>query len=109
MASIDLSLVDYDAALKTITRVHTDAQDDGLLHIESKQDATDIIEANKAFYNSTDERATYGDMARVASLPMNLYFELWRKGIVQDAKRFMKWLDDPDNRLFRTRPGSLSK
>lgn len=108
MASIDLSLVDFDPELKTTTRVYADEENDKL-HIVSKQDATDIIEANKAFYNSTDERARYHDMDRVASIPMNLYFDLWRQGIVQDNKRFMKWLDDPENRHFRTRPGSLSK
>lgn len=108
MASIDLSLVDFDPELKTVTRVYADEENDQL-HIESKQDATDIIEANKLFYNSTDERARYRDLDRVASIPMNLYFDLWRQGIVQDNKRFMKWLDDPENRFFRTRPGSLSK
>jgi hypothetical protein len=46
-------------------------------------------------------------MDRVASIPMGVYMELDAKGIARDEKAFARWLDDPDQRAFRTRPGRL--
>ena len=103
----DLSLVDWDAEIKSFSRMHVNTDD--TMVVENVQDTTDIIEANKEVYNDTDERARYGDMARVASLPLSVYFDLWNQGIIQDDKRFMKWLDDPANLYFRTMPGKLSR
>lgn len=78
--------------------------------IETLQDVTGIAEANKGVMATMDERSPWkGEMERVASIPMNIYSELVRKGIADDEKALRKWLDDPDNRVFRTRPGSLSR
>jgi len=43
----------------------------------------------------------------VASIPLNLYYDLKRQGIVDDPARFKKWLNDSDNRFFRTRGGRV--
>jgi hypothetical protein len=75
--------------------------------ITTSQDVTDIIESNKAQYNDIDERARYGDMAKVASIPMNIYFDLKKRGILNDQKKMKQWLNDPDNKYFRTRPGRV--
>jgi len=44
-------------------------------------------------------------MAKVASIPMNIYFDLKQRGILNDQKKMKQWLNDPDNKYFRTRPG----
>ena len=77
--------------------------------IEKKVDVTDIIEANKAHLAMFDERqrcAKDGEM--VASIPLSIYYAL-PKHIRDDEKEFRKWLDDPDQRAFRTHPTKLSR
>lgn len=81
--------------------------------IETVQDdVSPIIEANKAEFNMTDERARFGEnvtgMHRVASIPLAIYEKLVVDGIAKDPKALARWLDHPDNRVFRTRPGKLS-
>lgn len=79
-----------------------------LAHIETVADVTDIVETDKFQFNSIDERANWkGDLHKVASIPMSLYFELKAKGILDDQKALRKWLNSSDNRVFRTRPGEV--
>jgi len=76
--------------------------------IETIVDATDVVEENKAQFNQMDEHSTWkGDMHRVASIPISLYYDLKAKGIADDPARMKAWLNDPDNRFFRTRPGRV--
>ena len=60
---------------------------------------------NKREYNETPNK--YRDVNKVASIPLSVYYELKRKGIADDPKGFRKWLNDGDNRVFRTRAGTL--
>lgn len=73
--------------------------------IETKQETGNIVDANKAAYNDAPDR--WGDLTRIASIPVSIYFDLKRKGITDDPKAFKRWLSDPDNRFFRTRGGAL--
>lgn len=78
-------------------------------HVETTQDVTDIIEANKAHLATVDERhrcAKDGEM--VASIPLTVYYSL-PPHIRDDEKEFRKWLDHPDQRAFRTHPTKLSR
>ena len=75
--------------------------------IERTQDVTDVIEFNKAKYNSTDERAKWGEMTHIATLPLTLFYDLKAKGITDDPRKFKAWLSDRDNQLFRARSGRL--
>jgi len=43
----------------------------------------------------------------VASIPLNVYYDLKQKGIIDDAKAFKRWLNDSENRFFRTKPGKV--
>lgn len=93
-----------DAGITQLWHEHTD----GSVTIETKQDITDIIENNKATYNNVDGRANWkGEMHKVGSIPMSIYHELQKQGILQDPKRLKKWLNDPSNQVFRTRPGKV--
>ena len=92
---------------------HSDG--DGGLIIQTVQDVSDIVEQNVKEYNSHDERAKWSDHVfgnKVASIPLTVIDELNKQGIMRgfhvlDEKRFKSWLNNPDNRFFRTRPGKI--
>jgi hypothetical protein len=89
---------------KKTTYFHSDADK---ITIETVQDVTDIVEHNKAKYNSVDERARWGEWARVAQIPLSVYFDLKKQGITEDEAAMKRWLNSPDNRYYRTRPGKV--
>jgi hypothetical protein len=99
-------LFDYDPETGTTKWWHYDADKDEAT-IETEFQVGDLIEANKAQFNSTDERARWGEWNRVASIPMVLFHRLKQQGIIDDPAAMKRWLNDPDNRLFRTRPGRV--
>ena len=75
--------------------------------IETTQDVTDIIKRNRASLNEVDVHAPWGEWSKVASLPLSVYYDLKQQGILDDRARFKKWLNDPDNKYFRTRGGRI--
>lgn len=85
------------------------------LVILKSQDISGILEMNKREYAAQDERKKWGDDAfsnKVASIPLTVFAELEKQGITRgfaviDTKRFHAWLNDPDNRAFRTRAGRI--
>lgn len=97
-------VLSHDPASGITRFFHYSAADDEFV-IQTKQDTSNIIEANKFAMNNTPKR--WNDMDRIASIPVSIYFDLKKKGIVDDPKAFKKWLSDPDNRFFRTKEGNL--
>lgn len=83
---------------------HYDEATDTAL-IEKRQDVSDIVEANKSEFN--EDHGRYGEWTKVASIPLSVYYELKAKGIVDDPAAMKRWLNDADNRFFRTRPGTV--
>lgn len=79
--------------------------DKGEYVVETQQDVSAIVEANKREYNNTPDK--YRDVNKVASIPLSVYYDLKRKGIADDPKALKKWLNDRDNQVFRTRAGTL--
>lgn len=83
--------------------------------VKQTQDIGAIIEFNKAQYNETDSRARWSDDAvgnKVASIPLTVFQDLEKQGITRgftiiDHKRFKEFLNNPDNQVFRTRPGRI--
>ena len=73
--------------------------------IRKEQDMTAISESNKREFNAAPER--WGEWTKVGSIPLSVYYELERQGITKDQEAMKKWLNDPDNRYFRTRPGTV--
>jgi len=73
--------------------------------IEKRQDVTAIVEANKAEMNQDHGR--YGEWSKVASIPLSVFYDLKQKGIVDDPAAMKKWLNDSENKFFRTRPGRV--
>lgn len=80
-------------------------KDNGEYVIETQQDVSAIAEKNKREFNDTPDR--YRDVNKVASIPLNVYYDLKRRGIADDPVAFKKWLNDRDNKVFRTRAGRL--
>lgn len=100
------ALLSYDPITRKRQVFHA-SRDGNEYGIETVYDVEPIMDAAKGEHAMIDERARWGDIERVASIPMPLYFELQEKGIVQDQKAFRRWLNDRDNSVFRTRPGRV--
>lgn len=103
-------LVSVDQSSKKFTAAEADGE--GGLIIRTSQDVTDIVEKNKAEYNQGSVHDKWGDLTKVASIPLTVIDQLNRKGIMRgfaviNEKEFRKFLNDPDNRFFRTRPGRV--
>ena len=86
---------------------NTGREADDKIVIEQCQDVTAIIESNRRQLNMVDKHAKYGEWSKVASIPLNIYYDLKQKGILDNPKRMKKWLNSPDNRYFRTRGGQV--
>lgn len=75
--------------------------------IETVQDVAPIAQLNHESFKDTTSLDRWGDGQRVARIPLTTYHELRKQGITQDQAAFKRWLNDPDNRVFRTRPGKV--
>lgn len=42
-----------------------------------------------------------------AKIPLTIYVDLQKKGITKDPEQFRRWLNDRDNRVFRTSEGKV--
>lgn len=105
----DATILDSDSLTGIRSVFHPDIHHGERNIIETVQDAEPIVELNKARASRFDERSNWkGDgFHMVASIPNVVFMELERKGITRDPVAFKKWLNDPDNRAFRTRPGRV--
>jgi hypothetical protein len=100
-------LFDINPVTGTRKMWHYDAEKDEAT-IETIIDATQIVTDNKERFNSFDEKANWkGDMHHVASIPMALFYQMKAEGKLDDEAYMKRWLNDPDNRAFRTRPGEV--
>jgi len=89
------------------------ADGDGGLVIETKQDVSDIVEANKQqlFF---DQQRTGGlnEVHHVARIPFTVIDDLNHKGIMKgfqiiDDAKFASWLNDPENAAWKTYRGTI--
>lgn len=98
----------------TLAGRHTVAHEDGEggIILETVQDVSHIVEGNKKLFNEITSQDKWGDITHVARLPLTVIDDLNKKGIMRgfavlDEKAFKAFLNDPDNRFFRTRPGRV--
>jgi hypothetical protein len=80
--------------------------------VETVQDVTEIVAENKENYNARGGERFKFFQNHVAQIPTSVYYDLIRRGIIDEKNdpegiRLTKWLNDPDNRVWRTRPGRL--
>lgn len=99
-------LFDSNPDLGIVRLFHYDDDTDQVT-IQTVQEVGDIVECNRAEFDAYTSLDRWGDLKRVASIPISLYFQLKQRGIADDDKAMKRWLNDPDNRFFRTRPGVI--
>ena len=101
------------------TKMHIDSSEDKY-HFEDVQDVEPILKMNVKDSNMGNdalkihgELGTHAGMTKVASIPLIVVQQLAKKGImkqaggIKDKVRFRKWLNDPDNRFFKTYNGNI--
>ena len=103
---MDKRLLDVDPFLGITEYFYYDPDTDKCV-IQQVQDTTVITEQNKNLLAQSSKHDKWGDMAKVASIPMAIWADLNAKGITKDKAAFRKWLNDPENRFFRTREGQV--
>ena len=88
---------------------------DGSVTFDTFQDVEPILEYNKMMMNEYGDKLTPGKRGtwhKVASVPNNIW-EQWLNetgnAIEKDKKLLNKYLNDPDNRFFRTSPTNLQR
>ena len=81
--------------------------------INTYQDVEPVLEENKKSYNNYGDKLTFGkagEGVRVASIPLTVW-ENWIKetngAIQKDDKLLKKYLNDPDNKYFKTSPTNI--
>lgn len=80
---------------------------DGTVTIETTQNESPILQANQELYKETDKHTKWGDMSRVASIPLTVYYDLLKRGILNDENAMKKWLNSEEGRPFRVRAGKV--
>ena len=97
-------LITDDKVTGIKTYLDYDGSDDNAM-IVKEQDVTGIVEYNKAAFDNAPKR--WGEFTHVGRIPMTVYMELKAKGILDDQQELTKWLNDPNNAMWRVRPGSI--
>jgi len=83
---------------------HVFYSEDGIATITAEQDVAPITDFNRAQFNDSDKR--FGDkniFHKVASIPLTVWRDLEKKGITRDQAAMKRWLNDADNRVFKTK------
>lgn len=75
------------------------------LTIELAEDVEPLIELNKMQFNAQERSTRHKGFTKIMSLPHQIYQQEKKKGTFDDKKAFSRFVNDPDNRVFRTRPG----
>lgn len=98
-------LVNHDAQTgRTVWVLH----EDGKTHFRTDYPVESIIDANKEAASAASG-TRWGDWTRIASVPLNIFHGSGlTDALTQDDDRFVKrFLNDGDNRAWRTREGNV--
>jgi hypothetical protein len=108
-------LLSHDPLTGTNTWFHFDDAT-GVITLEAEGEVGDTTDFSKALYNEFDERARFTSDVHnhVATIPDFLYYQLNNQFFTESGgdaaevkKRWKAWLNDSDNKAFRTRPGRV--
>lgn len=70
-----------------------------------------VLECNKEYVKHNGKSVHAGNtqkhMVKAGEIPLQVWMKLKQEGIAQDPKRLRAWLNDPDNRYFRTYDGNV--
>jgi len=79
-------------------------EDDKLVY-HTKQNVQPVIDHVKNLKDNTIKPGK--DLRHVAEVPMVVYQKAIREGWANDDKAWKKWLNNPDNKVFRTWEGKV--
>jgi hypothetical protein len=98
----------FDHDLETGRTIWWSLDENGASLFRVDMPVDSVIEANAEAYKDA-EGARFGEWARVASVPLTLLHSsgLHEAHLQEDQKFISKWMNDGDNRAFRTRPGDV--
>jgi len=109
----DRWLLDHDPEAG-ITEWYVPDEETNTFTIHTVQDVEGIVDANKEHFNQFNSvRDTFGEAiapdAKIASIPTLIYYKLLKRygHMRQNPGPWKRWLNDPDNAAFRTRPGAV--
>ena len=101
----DWVLFDYD--VQTGRQVWALHNDDGSTTYRTDYPVQPTIDINTAQRNLAQNH-WQGDMHQIASIPLNVYYDQLAEASKQgDEKYLSKWLNDSDNRAWRTKEGNV--
>ncbi len=82
---------------------HIDPMKPDDLIIETVQDCSPILDMTKEMREQTPGK----DLRHVACIPMYFIDKAYKEGWLHDKKKWRAFLNNPDNKMFRTWPGRL--
>jgi len=101
----DWTLFDYDPQLKR--QVWSRFNPDGSQTFRTDYEVEPTIDENTAMRNLASP-GWKGDYHKVASIPLNVFWDQLAEASKQDDDKFIsKWLNDSDNRAWRTKEGRV--
>lgn len=87
------------------------AKDDGTFDIVTTQVidgiAKDAHQVHKEFRGPGGGSWKGDGFHKVAMVPMTVLTEWMTRGLLQDQNTIKKWVNDPANAIYRTRPGRI--
>lgn len=99
------SLFDHDEKMGRTVWARTN--DDGTTTFRTDYRVDDIIRDNTAMRNAASP-GWKGDWHKVASIPLNIYYDQLHEATVQDDHRYVsRWLNDSDRRAWRSKDGQV--
>lgn len=97
----------YDCDLKLGRQVWSRKNADGSTTFRTDYAVQPTIDINQAQRNLS-QKGWAGDYHHVASVPLNIFHEQIAEASKQDDKAYLsKWLNDSDNRAWRTKEGRV--
>ena len=79
-------------------------EDDKVVY-HTTQDVAPVIDHVKKLRDNTLKPGK--DMRHIAEVPMVIWQKALREGWSKDRAKWKKWLNDPDNKVFRTWQGKV--
>lgn len=98
-------LVSHDPKMGRTTWMREN--DDGSTTVRTDHAVDQVIQQNR-LENNAQEKGWKGDWHKVASIPLNVYYDQLHAASLQDDQKYVsKWLNDRDNRAWRTKDGEI--